>query len=318
MPPAGGESPQGRKSKSLGLLSERFEQYAISSGSSEISLDSAAIALGVERRRVYDVVAVLESVGMVQRRRMNLYSWCGRGGMHAAFASLLESAPCEVDAPAAEPSLGQAVEASLGGQAAEAEAEAEAAADGGMEEEAGVATVSRKDKSLLVLSQRFLQLFLVSGSRPISLEEAADKLLKGEVSKTKVRRLYDCANVAHSLGLIEKLHVDSRKPAFRWLGVPATEGGEARSAPPQAPPLAARAPDAVAPGKRALAGPASERRKQPRRVIAEACEGEQEPPLPRPLALPSPGAEGTPFSYTNDWLGGILSNFSANAASGRI
>jgi transcription factor E2F7/8 len=38
--------------------------------------------------------------------------------------------------------------------------------------------------------------------------------------KTKVRRLYDIANVLHSLGLIEKCHaLKSKKPAFKWIGL---------------------------------------------------------------------------------------------------
>jgi hypothetical protein len=37
--------------------------------------------------------------------------------------------------------------------------------------------------------------------------------------KTKVRRLYDIANILSSLRLLEKTQQpDSRKPAFRWLG----------------------------------------------------------------------------------------------------
>jgi len=38
--------------------------------------------------------------------------------------------------------------------------------------------------------------------------------------KTKIRRLYDIANVLHSIGLIEKTHMlTNRKPAFRWIGI---------------------------------------------------------------------------------------------------
>ena len=40
--------------------------------------------------------------------------------------------------------------------------------------------------------------------------------------KTKVRRLYDIANVLASLRLVEKTQQpDTRKPAFRWKGAPA-------------------------------------------------------------------------------------------------
>lgn len=41
--------------------------------------------------------------------------------------------------------------------------------------------------------------------------------------KTKIRRLYDIANVLHSIGLIEKSHAEnSKKPAFRWVGLQGT------------------------------------------------------------------------------------------------
>lgn len=44
--------------------------------------------------------------------------------------------------------------------------------------------------------------------------------------KTKIRRLYDIANILSSLRLIEKTHLtESRKPAFRWLHVEGGGGG---------------------------------------------------------------------------------------------
>lgn len=40
------------------------------------------------------------------------------------------------------------------------------------------------------------------------------------VLKTKIRRLYDIANVLQSIGLIKKTHKSTnRKPAFRWIGI---------------------------------------------------------------------------------------------------
>jgi len=37
--------------------------------------------------------------------------------------------------------------------------------------------------------------------------------------KTKVRRLYDIANVFKSLGLVKKTYLSNRKPGFEWIGV---------------------------------------------------------------------------------------------------
>uniref|UniRef100_A0A0A9B4T6 E2F/DP family winged-helix DNA-binding domain-containing protein n=1 Tax=Arundo donax TaxID=35708 RepID=A0A0A9B4T6_ARUDO len=81
----------------------------------------------------------------------------------------------------------------------------------------------RKEKSLGLLTQNFVRLFLTMEVETISLDEAA-RLLLGEGHaesnmRTKVRRLYDIANVLSSLNLIEKTQqADTRKPAFRWLG----------------------------------------------------------------------------------------------------
>lgn len=76
----------------------------------------------------------------------------------------------------------------------------------------------------------------MAGQTAVSLENAAVQLLgrspsdsdpmsmspsEGEASKllkTKVRRLYDIANILTSLSLIEKVHTVNRKPAFKWLG----------------------------------------------------------------------------------------------------
>lgn len=60
--------------------------------------------------------------------------------------------------------------------------------------------------------------------RVLTLEEAASKLTSNETDsqklKTKIRRLYDIANVFKSLGLIVKTHVSkTKKPAFEWIGV---------------------------------------------------------------------------------------------------
>jgi len=56
------------------------------------------------------------------------------------------------------------------------------------------------------------------------LEDAAKQISKKDIEdqklKTKIRRLYDIANVLQSIGLIQKTSLpENNKPAFQWIGI---------------------------------------------------------------------------------------------------
>jgi hypothetical protein len=91
----------------------------------------------------------------------------------------------------------------------------------------------RKERAMARLTQRFSQLLMQSPNGAIELEDAAVKLLgpsaEGEKSKSKVRRLYDIANIMCALGLIAKANMDKAKTWFRWLG-PADVGSSIKAA----------------------------------------------------------------------------------------
>eukprot|EP00978_Attheya_sp_CCMP212_P021937 scaffold64586_cov50-Attheya_sp.AAC.3 len=283
-----------RKDKSLGIMCAKFirlyggssttttststptDPPVAGSVDTRIFIDDAAKALGVERRRIYDIVNILESIEVVSRRCKNTYNWHGTHNLPIVLAelqneayeiwpndiklgtTLLTTTPTSTAAAAAgvgennnnnnnnnntsvadkssdeENTLICREDLSGAGSGTSAGTSnvprdttnlpskvtprqlARMAARGGSSGSSSSLGMLPKEKSLGKLTQRFVQLFLL-GHDVISLSEASTKILgcpsinikksKGAGSsgmKTKVRRLYDIANLMCSIGLVSK------------------------------------------------------------------------------------------------------------------
>ncbi|NWI69306.1 E2F7 factor, partial [Todus mexicanus] len=224
-----------RKQKSLGLLCQKFlaryPSYPLSTEKTTISLDEVASILGVERRRIYDIVNVLESLHLVSRVAKNQYCWHGRHNLSQTLKMLQEAGELQYgELMTFFHQKEQDLECKFGERKKETIPNSQ---DGPLldfsEPDCTSASAnSRKDKSLRIMSQKFVMLFLVSKTKIVTLDIAAKILIEETQDtvdyskfKTKVRRLYDIANVLTSLGLIKKVHVTEergRKPAFKWIG----------------------------------------------------------------------------------------------------
>uniref|UniRef100_K3X3Z0 E2F/DP family winged-helix DNA-binding domain-containing protein n=1 Tax=Globisporangium ultimum (strain ATCC 200006 / CBS 805.95 / DAOM BR144) TaxID=431595 RepID=K3X3Z0_GLOUD len=73
-------SPASRYDSSLGLLTKKFVDLIQSSPSGDLDLNSAAISLGVQKRRIYDITNVLEGIGLIEKTSKNNIHWKGASG----------------------------------------------------------------------------------------------------------------------------------------------------------------------------------------------------------------------------------------------
>ncbi|XP_050673394.1 transcription factor E2F7-like [Leptidea sinapis] len=224
-----------RKEKSLQILCDKFlDLYPLlGNGTMELQLDCTAARLGVEKRRMYDIINILEAMQCAVHKKKNTYLWHGASRLNS-FLKMLKK-------------QGENLRLSevLRGRAPKPPAP--------------------KHKTLGVLAQRFLMLFLVEPpNRLINLEMAVSVLIdtnsksKSTLSpeqldrqhKSKVRRLYDIANVLISIGLIEKVYGNSilKKPVFRYIGkMKKTEKADMMTPSPNTPVSVYQGPQQITP-----------------------------------------------------------------------
>ncbi|CAN8260737.1 unnamed protein product [Cochlearia groenlandica] len=207
-----------RKEKSLGLLVSNFLRLYNRDDVDLIGLDAASVQLGVERRRIYDVVNILESLGVVARKGKNQYSWKGFGEVPLSLNELKEQGMRQGFGILSINNTDK-----VSNDDDEREESLILTPDNDHYNSSFSKMDHKKEKSLLILSQNFVKMFLCSHEDLITLDSAAKALLSDSQDpnhmRTKVRRLYDIANVLASMELIEKTRIPgTRKPAYKWLG----------------------------------------------------------------------------------------------------
>lgn len=181
------------------------------------------------------MINILESLDIVCRVKKNTYRWHGKDELPKFFAKLQYEGKKEeemVAASAPAPAI-PAVETETKEEGATTDDAAEATTDATAAEATPAAkrVASAKIKGMAQTCRKLIQSFLVSNRTEIGLTEAAEEVL-GPLSpaeeanavramKTKVRRMYDIANVLQSIGILQKENVGStsltNKPSFRWV-----------------------------------------------------------------------------------------------------
>lgn len=193
--------PYCRGEKSLSELSRRFLAGLWTKENHTINLEVMTKELGIERRRLYDIINILEGLQLIYRVSKSAFLW---RGLAATAQSLpkFEAFLTKSTAEGTSPDLERFMSEQLGSLTVQAR-------------------VSRRDKSLALLSLRMVQEFHVGGPHQ-TLDQLAGKL-EGEAAqarhKTMIRRLYDITNVFKAVGLVRKTTNKDRSVAIEWLGV---------------------------------------------------------------------------------------------------
>lgn len=228
-----------RKDKSLSILCNRFlEMFPLDvkeEGGKLLLLDATAACLGTERRRIYDIVNILESLEFSFKVEKNRYMWRGRRCLQATLYKLRARGYQLRVAQQLHDAVRLLGEESSGAEKSRITEDPPASPV-----VYHAAPVASGKRSLGDLAQRFLMLFLVSDQLCISQravvltlfgsrdgvtstvkEEVAAAGGGGDVTplRTRVRRLYDVANILHSVGLVERVFmVPGRRPVYRYCG----------------------------------------------------------------------------------------------------
>ncbi|CAI2340623.1 unnamed protein product [Caenorhabditis sp. 36 PRJEB53466] len=249
-----------RKEKSLGLLCQRFliaiNEETVDSPSREVHLETVARKMSVEKRRIYDIVNVMEALDAMQKTNKSYYQWQGLESLPKLMFDLqngaveeglpervlrVEQAMCSFTELASPSARGRGGFKDIVGSLVSCTSTPTTPSTSfdslimktepnGMEKRSRVDSRDRQGRnSLAQLCRRFLMVLLSNpNNRKVSLDVASTVLIKDPEtegfeppSRSRCRRLYDIANVLVALGLIKKVHYlfgTKKIPLFVYCG----------------------------------------------------------------------------------------------------
>ena len=161
-----------------------------SKANQEICLKHLALQLKTERRRVYDIVNILEAFDVLTKKQKNIYLWMGLEDFKDKLGLLTQHGPVPLKVFNFE-----------------------------------FKPIRSKKKMLTYMALRVLR-FLGSQTQAINFGEIVRLCLCNDSHKeyahekraSTTRRLYDIVNVLNALGLISKIYDSQHKKYYRWNG----------------------------------------------------------------------------------------------------
>uniref|UniRef100_A0AC34FG01 E2F/DP family winged-helix DNA-binding domain-containing protein n=1 Tax=Panagrolaimus sp. ES5 TaxID=591445 RepID=A0AC34FG01_9BILA len=255
--------PISRKEKSLGKLCKRFllAMDEESQTGQDVHLETVAKKMSVEKRRIYDIVNVMEALEAMSKTNKSYYRWHGLARLPILMAQLakeslkenlptkimqVEQAMCSFTELAPIGHSQQQQNETVGSLVGESQGSTTSSSSKSLSQNDSFKSGTCRDRngknSLAQLCRRFLMVLLCNpkDKRRVSLDVASTVLIKDPESegfdppsRSRCRRLYDIANVLVAMGLIKKVHYlfgTKKIPLFVYCGPEPDESPEKAAA----------------------------------------------------------------------------------------